>query len=155
VLPSLDPASEAVDDDCELGRRGNMGLRLLAEVVATNFLDVCAVFFSDFAAGGGGGCGCLSDTAVLPDEAAPSSPESGGDTNRAVGRGPDDEGPLVFFRIGCKGGGLDEEDVGSFVACFGGEPLSRAFPRPPWASLGGSSEPDIILSSSCWLSLGI
>lgn len=27
--------------------------------------------------------------------------------NRAVGRGPEEEGPLAFFKIGCGGGGLD------------------------------------------------
>lgn len=110
---------------------------------------------------GGGNCGCISKTAVLPDDTAPSSlplssPESGGDTNRAVGRGPEEDGPLVFFRIGWSGGGLDDEEVGSFIAVFDGEPLlSRPLPwlllRPP---LGGNCEPDMILSNSCWLSLG-
>lgn len=50
--------------------------------------------------------------AVLPDEGMslsllPSSSESGGDTNRAVGLGPVVSGLFVFFRIGCEGGGFD------------------------------------------------
>lgn len=40
-----------------------------------------------------------------------SSSESGTSTNRAVGLGPEFEGPLGFFRIGWAGGGLDEDGV--------------------------------------------
>lgn len=50
--------------------------------------------------------------AVLPDEGMslsllPSSSDSGGETNRAVGFGPPVSGLLAFFRIGCDGGGFD------------------------------------------------
>lgn len=50
--------------------------------------------------------------AVLPDERPslsllPSSPDSGGDTNRAVGFGPPVSGLLAFFKMGCDGGGFD------------------------------------------------
>jgi hypothetical protein len=58
------------------------------------------------------------DTAVLPEDTSSSltsSSEPAGDTKRAVGRGPEAEGPLDFFRIGCRGGGLEEEGVGDFA----------------------------------------
>jgi hypothetical protein len=46
--------------------------------------------------------------AVLPEEGiSSSSADSWGDTKRAVGRGPDDDGPRAFFRIGWAGGGFD------------------------------------------------
>lgn len=51
-----------------------------------------------------------SDTvaAVLPEEGISSSPaDSWGDTKRAVGRGPDDDGPRAFFKIGWAGGGFE------------------------------------------------
>lgn len=60
---------------------------------------------------------CISKpvVAVLPDEGmslsfAPSSPGSGGDTNRAVGRSPVASGLRDFFKMGCEGGGLDALD---------------------------------------------
>jgi hypothetical protein len=66
-----------------------------------------------------GGGGISEETAVLPEDTSPSlissSSEPAGDTKRAVGRGPEAEGPLDFFRIGCRGGGLEEEGVGDFV----------------------------------------
>ena len=49
-----------------------------------------------------------------------SSPESGGETKRAVGRGPVDDGPLDFFKIGWGGGGLDEDGVGDLTLVFAG-----------------------------------
>lgn len=66
---------------------------------------------------------CMPVAATLPDDESSSletsSSESCGETNLAVGRGPDVEGPLDFFRIGCGGGGLDDDDDRvSFVACF-------------------------------------
>lgn len=53
--------------------------------------------------------------AVLPDEGMslslpPSSSDSGGDANRAVGFGPEDNGFLDFFKIGCDGGGFEALD---------------------------------------------
>lgn len=65
---------------------------------------------------------------MLPDDTSwlfcsPSSSESQGDTNRAVGRGPVVDGPLDFFRIG-GGLGFDEDD-GAFPEsarlCFLGD----------------------------------
>ncbi len=49
---------------------------------------------------------------VIPSRSALSSstPDSGGDTNRAVGRGPEAEGPLGLFRMGR--GGLVKDVVG-------------------------------------------
>ena len=45
---------------------------------------------------------------MVPDKASslsfpslPSPSEPGGETNRAVGRGPELEGPLGFFKMGC------------------------------------------------------
>jgi hypothetical protein len=46
--------------------------------------------------------------AVLPEEGiSSSSADSWGDTKRAVGRGPDDDGPRAFFKIGWVGGGFE------------------------------------------------
>jgi hypothetical protein len=64
---------------------------------------------------GGGGISAAATAAVLVGVASPSwiasSPEVGGDAKRAVGRGPDEEGPLDFFKIGWGGGGLEDEGV--------------------------------------------
>lgn len=60
-----------------------------------------------------------------------SSSESGTSTNRAVGRGPELEGPLEFFRIGCEGGGLDDDGVRFCGACSGWN-MSKS-PRVPFA----------------------
>lgn len=43
----------------------------------------------------------------------PSSLETGGDTNPTVGRDPEADGPLDFFRIGWGGGGREEDGVGN------------------------------------------
>ena len=57
--------------------------------------------------------------AVLLDELSSlgrdSSSESGGEANRAVGRGPVLESPLDFFRIGCGGGGRLEDAESSLI----------------------------------------
>lgn len=88
-------------------------------------------------------------TAVLPDEAgslsllslaSPSDP--GGDTNRAVGRGPEFEGPLGFFKMGC----------GRFTVDDGAVLIASALPFRPdsedpcpgvsglaWTFAGGSA----------------
>lgn len=79
---------------------------------------------------GGGGISELSTEVVLDDAASPSfpvsSPEAGGEANRAVGRGPDEDGPLDFFRIGCGGGGLEEEGVNPFFPPEETDPWSEA-----------------------------
>lgn len=51
-----------------------------------------------------------------------SSLKVGGDAKRAVGRGPDEEGPLDFFKIGWGGGGLEDEGVNPLL------PLEREYP---------------------------
>lgn len=129
-LPSFDPTSAPLImvEDWELTRRGIAGLRLEA-VEATNavffFLGVVllAFLFSSLAVE-------LVEplesplwlTAVLPDEASslslpslPSASDPGGETNRAVGRGPELEGPLGFFKMGC---GCFAEDDGVLFEAF-------------------------------------
>lgn len=111
-------------EDWELGRRGSTGLeRLLAALDAVNFLPVDADFFSPFTGDFTGRRICSPFAAVLPDEVSSSfgvsSSESWGETNLAVGRGPDVEGPLDFFSMGCGGGGLEEDDdIVSLLVCF-------------------------------------
>jgi hypothetical protein len=62
--------------------------------------------------------------AVLPEEGiSSSSADSWGDTKRAVGRGPDDDGPRAFFRIGWVGGGfeaLEDSVLNAESVGFGG-----------------------------------
>ena len=65
-------------------------------------------------------------TVVLVEEVAslsllPTSSASvpGGDTKRAVGRGPEDDGPLGFFSIGFAGGFLLDEDSTAFFSTLG------------------------------------
>ena len=62
-----------------------------------------------------GGVGS-DDTAVLPEDTLlpfiSSSFGPVGEAKRAVGRGPDADGPLFFFRIVRSGGGLVDEGVG-------------------------------------------
>lgn len=60
--------------------------------------------------------------------------ESGGDINRAIGRGPVEDGPLVFFRIGCGMGAGDlateDEGVALYIAVVleaAGSPLVDIF----------------------------
>ena len=56
---------------------------------------------------------------------------------RAVGRGPDAEGPLGFFKMECFGGGFDDDDdVRSLVGRDGS--LSSSMPST-WS--GGSCGP--------------
>lgn len=132
-LPSLDPISDpAVAEDCELWRRGMAGRRLEA-VDATK---APAFFFGAVAGGflrsslvveisgalasaplGGAACASPGDDS--------SSSDSGGETNRAVGRGPDVEGPLGFFKMGCEGGGLLDEGWYGFAASI---PIASASP---------------------------
>ena len=77
-------------------------------------VDCC---LADKGSGGGGiskaAAAVLADTASSTEIA--SSYEAGGDAKRAVGRGPDVEGPLDFFRMDCGGGGFEEDGVGSFL----------------------------------------
>lgn len=116
-------------EDCEPCLRGSCGFRLDAEVVATYFLPGVVFFFSclevlgeAFGARaskppvvavlfGDGSSTALSGPFV---GSLPSSADSWGDINLAVGFGPEADGPLDFFSIGCAGGGLDEEDERGF-----------------------------------------
>lgn len=86
-------------------------------MVATNFLPAEGVVFLSALSAVGRGGGGISDVALSDDTTsfAASSPDSGGRSNRAVGRDPDAEGPLGFFKIGCDGGGREDDGVG----CFG------------------------------------
>lgn len=99
--------------------------------------------------GGGGIAGAAIATAlaaVLVDAVSrswtASSPEVGGDANRAVGRGPDEEGPLDFFKIGWAGGGREDEGVNPFLLveevdlCPG---LPGSPPAGSWASVSRPS----------------
>ena len=97
--PSLGPTSEAPAEGCELDLRTIPG-RLL-DVVDT--MNAVAFFlglvdrpfdFSSLAVGG------PRSLAVLTVMVSSSIPGSGGDTNRAVGRGPEAEVPLGLFKIG-------------------------------------------------------
>lgn len=124
-------------DDCEvweLCRRAMTGrVFFLAAIEATNppfFLLLAGVgFFSGFTvcdAGDGG----RTTTCVfgLTDELGSASPsESGGEMNRAVGRGPDVDGPLAFFKMGwgIGGGALDVTEEDAVV-------LGRGWPWPDW-----------------------
>ncbi len=86
-------------------------------MVATNFLPAEGVVFLSALSAVGRGGGGISDVALSDDTTsfAASSPDSGGRSKRAVGRDPDAEGPLGFFKIGCGGGGREDDGVG----CFG------------------------------------
>lgn len=53
----------------------------------------------------------------------PLSPEEGGDANRALGRRPE-EGLRVFFKMGGKGGGREDEGVGGLTLPEGVESCS-------------------------------
>lgn len=103
-------------DDCELCLLGRTGRLFDVVDEATNFLG--AGFLSTFA-----GEMELDDARVsdfflveVPTLFSPlccdvSSSESGTSTNRAVGLGPEFEGPLGFFKMVWAGGGLDEDGV--------------------------------------------
>ena len=128
--PSREPVSEPTED-CELRRRAISGRRFDADEEATNFFVVPGDFFLSALAGERLDVCFISSpvVAVLPDDPSSlslvasstacsifSSSESWGDTNRAVGRGPDAVGPLDFFKMGCRGGGLDADDEKFFAA---------------------------------------
>lgn len=108
-LPDEGPSREVdsdTPDECELFFLGSTGRLFAAAVEATNFLPWA--FFLD----GDATCCRISKPGVivLAEEGAlslsASSSDGCGDTKRAVGRVPDVEGPLGFFKIGCDGGGL-------------------------------------------------
>lgn len=94
-----------IAEDWELCRRPRAGLRREAELDAMNFRPVGVDFFSLLADNGAGPL-CISRPVppVLPEDVsaslAASSSDSCGEMNRAVGRGPDADGPLDFFKIG-------------------------------------------------------
>lgn len=126
---SREPTSEPVADDWELCRRGIAGRRLEDEDATKApvfFLDKPLVIFLclSFAAR----LACFDWDAAVPwalaDESASlsfvssSTSDPGGETKRAVGRGPDVEGPLGFFRIGWDGGGLEEDEGMVFGTCI-------------------------------------
>ena len=108
---SLDDDPSEPYDDCELVFLTRIGRRFGPPEETTNFFDP-AIFFFDgdltlaaFISNAG--------TIVLPDEGMSplSSGEPAGDMKRAVGRGPVDDDPLGFFKIGCDGGGLEALDI--------------------------------------------
>ena len=104
--------------------------------------SVCFVFFA--VGNGGGGIADGSGTTLEVDIVVPPldslSSARGGEANLAVCRGPEGPGALCFLRIGCGGGGLDEDGVGAFIliipswpsalfssgCCVGAEPFSCA-----------------------------
>lgn len=99
--------SESVDD-CELCRRTITGRFFFAALEATNTEDFLTPadpddFLSFFVVSGSGEGGCTITCELVPaDElSSVSLSDSGGEINRAVGRGPAIEGPLDFFRMGC------------------------------------------------------
>ena len=130
-LLSFDAESDPPVVDCELWRRGIAGLRL-EPADATNvgpfFLGgppVVPFFFDSLVdvLPEAFGAPLAEVMVVLVEEATslsllPTSSVSvpGGDTNRAVGRGPEDEGPLGFFRIGFPGGFLLEDGSTTFIS---------------------------------------
>ena len=107
---SRDPTSEDVAS-LELSLRGSMGRRLVA-FEATNRFQPPGTFFL------AGDCTVrlsVPVAVVLVEDwssmsSSSSTADSCGDRNLAVGRGPDAEGPLAFFRIGWEGGGFDALD---------------------------------------------
>ncbi|KAI6753165.1 hypothetical protein HG531_005334 [Fusarium graminearum] len=85
------------DGDIFLLARGEEGV---------NFWGGIVVFFIGEAVTYAGASEAVA--AVLPDEGiSSSSADSWGDTKRAVGRGPDADGPRTFFKIGWVGGGFE------------------------------------------------
>ncbi len=110
--------------------------------------------FSGLVNGGSGGGGISKDvTIVLPDETSSSFVSSlsdaGGETNRAVGRGPEADGPLDFFRIGCGGGGLDDEGVGDLTSPF------EESESCPWPGLAGNTGSELRVSGPGGAGLGV
>jgi hypothetical protein len=81
------------------------------------------------AEGRGGGGISVAAAAGLADTTSASWIASslvvGGDANRAVGRGPDEEGPLDFFRMGWDGGGLEEDGVNPLLLSDGTDPSAE------------------------------
>lgn len=98
-------------EDCELGFLSKTGRFFAFAVDATNFFVAAGAFFF-----GGEMLGTRISrpgVTVLPEDgisfwsfSSCSSPDTWGETNRAVGRVPDVEDTLGFFRMGCGGGGL-------------------------------------------------
>jgi hypothetical protein len=144
TLLSLGPTSDPAVEFCELCRRGMAGRRLDADEAtkaADFFLGVPPVDFLgfSFALDPLESCfksvtalvGVLSEVANSLSPISSSPSDLGGDANLAVGRGPDVEGPLGFFRIGCAGGGLDEDDGIGLI-----DPLSLGSSASPWAPPG-------------------
>lgn len=77
---------------------------------------------------GGGGIATAAAVGLVDTTSASwiaSSPAVGGEANRAVGRGPDAEGPLDFFRMGCDGGGLVDDGVSPFLLSDGTDPSAE------------------------------
>lgn len=107
---SRDPAADNIGER-GLVFLGNRGRRLVAAVeVATNVLIAVGGFFFEAII-------AISSpvVAVLPEDGnslslSSSLADSCGETKRAVGRGPDEDGPLDFFNMGCGGGGLEALD---------------------------------------------
>jgi hypothetical protein len=114
-------------------------------------VEVVVRFF--FSRDGNGGGGISEDVVAVPgDMLSPSLPppslESGGDAKRAVGRCDDVDGCRDFFKMGCGGGGLEDEGVGCFLFSIGAGSCaelssrrlaSSGLPRRPEPSVSGST----------------
>ncbi len=100
-----------------------VGVVPVAGVVSVgSAVGVVVRFF--FSRDGNGGGGISEDVAAAPgDVLSPSLPppslEFGGDAKRAVGRCDDVDGCRDFFKMGCGGGGLEDEGVGCFLFSIG------------------------------------
>lgn len=155
-LPVLVAALSALTGETKGGGGGGMSVsdRAGSGLGRVGFLDggggvsvadEGAAVCLDLAAEGSGGGGISEVVAGLlvgassPAQMA-SSYEAGGEANRAVGRGPDVDGPLVFFRIECAGCGASAEGTGSFLLPDGPGPC-------PESSFRGG-----VASSVLWLS---
>lgn len=110
----LDPISEVPAEDCELVLRGIFGRCLDVDATIPGlFLTIWArpFFRSSFVVGPPAIpelAGAVDPSRLL---SSSSFPNSGGDANRAVGRGPEAEGCLGFFRMGCRILVEDVEDL--------------------------------------------
>lgn len=150
--------SDAPFDDCELDLRGIAGLLLDAEeatkvvgfflffiigplLLSSRIVEVLESLELTLSAAASRFKTVLDSVSVSV-AISSSASESGGDANRAVGRGPEAEGPLGFFRIGC--GALTEVVEGLTFAFKAGLPepcedLSPAMVCAPWGR--GAEDP--------------
>lgn len=86
--------------------------------------EIACCSLDDAGSGGGGISEAPTGVRVVPSSPTviASSYDAGGDAKRAVGRGPDAEGPLDFFKMECGGAGLDDDGVGPLELAEGADP---------------------------------